>query len=61
MEVDWKIIFFNEAEAVSVEDPDNSQEDAPMRRPKKKQGKREDLSGLLVVVVEHSMEEKELF
>lgn len=52
---------FNEAEAVSVDDPAEEQEDIRRRRPKKKQGKRgEDLSGLPVVVVEHSMDEKEL-
>ena len=61
MEVDGRIVFFNEAEAVSVEEPDESREDAPRQRPKKKQGKREeDLSGLPVVVVEHSLGEKEL-
>ena len=61
MEVDGKVVFFNEAEAVSMEEPDESREDAPRQRPKKKQGKREeDLSGLPAVVVEHSMEEKEL-
>lgn len=64
MEVDGQIVFFNEAEAVSAEAPDGCREDAPdtsRRRPKKKPGKREeDLEGLPVVVVEHSMEEKEL-
>ena len=64
MEVDGQIVFFNEAEAVSAEDPDDCREDAPdtpRRRPKKEPGKREeDLEGLPVVVVEHSMEEKEL-
>lgn len=61
MKVDGKIVFFNESEAVSSEEPDGGQEDAPRRKPKKKQGKREeDLSGLPVVVVEHSMDEKEL-
>ena len=38
MEVDGKIVFFNEAEAVSVEEPDNSQEDVPPRRPKRNRG-----------------------
>ena len=53
MEVDGKIVFFNEAEAVSMEEPDDSQENAPRQRPKKKQGKREeDLEGLPVVVEE---------
>ena len=64
MEVDGQIVFFNEAEDVSAEDPDDCREDAPdtsRRRPKKKPGKREeDLEGLPVVVVEHAMEKKEL-
>ena len=64
MKVDGQIVFFNEAEAVSEEDPDDCREDAPdtpRRRPKKEPGKREeDLEGLPVVVVEHFMEEKEL-
>ena len=38
MEVDGKIVFFNESEAVSSEESDGSQEDAPRRKPKKKQG-----------------------
>ena len=39
----------------------NSLEEVPRQRPKKKRGKREeDLKGLPVIVVEHSMEEKEL-
>lgn len=64
MEVDGQIVFFNEAEAVSAEGPDDCREDAPdtsRRRPKKKPGKREeDLEELPVVVVEHAMEKKEL-
>lgn len=61
MEVDRETVFFNEAEAVSVDVPAGGQEDAPRRRLKKKQEKREeDLKGLPVVVVEHSMAEKEL-
>ena len=61
IEVDGKTVFFNEAEAVSVDVPAVGQEDAPHRRPKKKQGKREeDLEGLPVVVVEHFMAEKKL-
>ena len=64
MEVNGQIVFFNEAEAVSTEAPDDCREDAPdtsRRRPKKKPGKREeDLEGLPVVVVEHAMEKKEL-
>ena len=62
MEVDGKIVFFNEAEAVAAEE--NTQEEpesVSRRKPKKKQGKREeDLSGLPVVVVEHSMTDEEL-
>lgn len=61
MEVDGKIVFFNEAEAVAEEcagegvKPDNRQ------KPKKRPGKREeDLSGLPVMVIEHSMSEEEL-
>ena len=61
MEVDGKIVFFNESEAVSSEESDGSQEDAPRRKPKKKQGKREEeLEGLPAVEVEHSMDEKAL-
>ncbi|MGY3663750.1 MAG: IS66 family transposase [Roseburia sp. 1XD42-69] len=62
MEVDGKVVFFNESEAVAaeenaLEDP----EDVSRTKPKKKQGKREeDLEGLPVVVVEHSMTNGEL-
>ena len=62
MEVDGKIVFFNEAEAVAAEG--NTQEEpesVSRRKPKKKQGKREgDLEGLPVVVVEHSLTDEEL-
>ena len=62
MEVDGKIVFFNEAEVVAAEG--NTQEEpesVSRRKPKKKQGKREeDLDGLPVVVVEHSMTDEEL-
>ena len=62
MEVDGKIVFFNEAEAVAAEE--NTQEEpesVSRRKPKKKQGKREeDLEGLPVVVVEHSLTDEEL-
>ena len=61
MEVDGKIVFFNESEAVAAEGYVEYPEDVPCRKPKKKQGKREeDLEGLPVVVVEHSMTEEEL-
>ena len=61
MEVDGKIVFFNEAEAVAEEETGGSAEAATRKKPKKRQGKREeDLSGLPVVVIEHAMSEKEL-
>lgn len=61
MEVDGEIVFFNESEAVAAEEAGEEEGAAPRRRPKKRQGKREeDLEGLPVTVVEHSMTEQEL-
>ena len=61
MEVDGKIVFFNEAEAVIGEEANEAVGTAIRQKPKKRQGKREeDLSGLPVVVIEHSMPEEEL-
>ena len=62
MEVDGKIVFFNESEAVAAEETtQEGPESVSRRKPKKKQGKREeDLDGLPVVVVEHSMTDEEL-
>ena len=61
MEVDGKIVFFNEPEAVAAEESTEEPEDVSRTRPKKKQGKREeDLNGIPVVVVEHSMTDEEL-
>ena len=61
MEVDGKIVFFNESEAVAAERNTEEPEDVSRTRPKKKQGKREeDLDGIPVVVVEHSMTDGEL-
>ena len=62
MEVDGKIVFFNEAEAVAAEENALEEPEGVSRtKPKKKQGKREeDLEGLPVVVVEHSMTDGEL-
>lgn len=61
MEVDGKIVFFNESEAVAAEASEEAPEAVLRRKPKKKQGKREeDLEGLSVVVVEHSMTQEEL-
>lgn len=61
MEVDGKIVFFNEAEAVAEEESGEAAGIATRQKPQKRQGKREeDLSGLPVVVIEHSMLEEEL-
>ena len=61
METDGKIVFFNEPEAVATEESDEPREAVPCRKPKKKQGKREDdLDGLPVVVIEHAMSQEEL-
>ncbi len=62
MEVDGKIVFFNESEAVAAEENALEEPEGVSRtKPKKKQGKREeDLEGLPVVVVEHSMTDEEL-
>ncbi len=61
MEVDGKIVFFNEPEAVAAEESTEEPENVSRTRPKKKQGKREeDLGGIPVVVVEHSMTDGEL-
>ncbi len=52
--------IFNEAEAVA-EEAVEAAETAARQKPKKKRGKRDvDLSGLPVVVIEHSMPEEEL-
>ena len=62
MEVDGKIVFFNESEAVTEEENTQDEAESVSRtKPKKKQGKREeDLEGIPVVVVEHSMTDEEL-
>lgn len=61
MEVDGKIVFFNESEAVAAETADEGEVAVPRRKPKKNPGKREeDLAGLPVVVMEHFMTEEEL-
>lgn len=55
MEVDGKIVFFNESEAVAAEESGEEPDTVSRRKPKKKQGKREDdLEGLPVVVIEHA-------
>ena len=59
MEVDGKIVFFNEAEAVAGEESADGTEAAMHKKPQKKKGKREEeLEGLPVVVIEHSMSER---
>lgn len=62
MEVDGKIVFFNEAEAAASEGAaENDGGPVKRRPPKKEKGKREeDLSGLPVSVIEHSIPEEEL-
>lgn len=61
MELDGKIVFFNEAEAVAEEEAANKTETAMRKKAQKKKGKREeDLEGLPVVMIEHSMSEEEL-
>ena len=61
MEVDGKIVFFNESEAVAAEGSDVEAEEVPRKKTRKKKGKREeDLADVPTVVVEHSLEEVEL-
>ena len=61
-EVDGEIVFFNEPEAVADQETENEKQEAQRRRtPKKKKGKREeDLDGLPVIIIEHSMTEEQL-
>lgn len=62
MEVDGEIVFFNEPEAVADEEAKNEKQEVKKRRiPKKKKGKREeDMNGLPVVKIEHTMTEEQL-
>lgn len=62
MEVDGEIVFFNEPEAVADQETEGETQEAPGRRtPKKKKGKRkEDLDGLPVIKIEHTMTEEQL-
>ena len=62
MEVDGEIIFFNEPEAVADQEAEDETREAPRHRtPKKKKGKREeDLNGLPVIKIEHTMTEEQL-
>ena len=61
MEVNGKIVFFNESEAAAAENSEDEPSPVSQKRPQKRKGKREeDLEGLPVVVIEHAIEEKEL-
>lgn len=61
MEVDGRIVFFYESEAVAAEEAVEEEELISRRKSKKKQGKREeDPDGLPVVVIEHSLTQEEL-
>lgn len=60
MEVDGKIVFFNEAEAVSDLEDSSTEEETSIKR-KKQAGKKEhDMSGLPVTTIPHYMSEEEL-
>lgn len=60
MEVDGKIVFFNEAEAVSDLE-DSFEEEEPSVKKKKQAGKKEhDMSGLPITTIPHYMSEEEL-
>ena len=62
MEVDGKIVFFNEAEAVAALEDDGDDNDESARpRSRKTKGKREeDFKDLPVVSIEHKMTDEEL-
>lgn len=62
MEVDGKIVFFNEAEAVAALKDDGDDNDEPAKsRSRKAKGKREeDFKDLPVVSIEHKMTDEEL-
>lgn len=61
-EVDDQIVFFNEAEAVvDLYEADSEEETPTKSKPTKRKGKREeDLKGLPIVIVNHTMTEEEL-
>lgn len=60
MEVDGKIVFFNEAEAVSDLEDSSTQEEPSVKK-KKQAGKKEhDMSGLPITTIPHYMSEEEL-
>lgn len=62
MEADGEIVFFNEPEAIADEGNENEKAEASRHRtPKKKKGKREeDMEGLPVIKIEHTMTDEQL-
>ena len=61
MEIDGKIVFFNEAEAVSDSDMEEPEELELKKGSRRKQGKKDqDLSGLPVRQIDHYLSEQEL-
>jgi transposase len=62
MEVDGKIVFFNEAEAVSdLDAPEPDDLEVNPKRGKKQKGKKDkDLSNLPTIIIEHYMTQEEL-
>ena len=61
MEIDGKIVFFNEAEAVSDPDMEEPEELELKKGSRRKQGKKDqDLSGLPVRRIDHYLSEQEL-
>lgn len=62
MEIDGKIVFFNEAEAVcDLDAPEPEELELPKAKAKKQAGKKEqDMSGLITTIIPHYMTEEEL-
>lgn len=62
MEIDGKIVFFNEAEAVcDLDAPEPEELELPKAKAKKQAGKKElDMSGLVTTIIPHYMSEEEL-
>lgn len=62
MEIDGKIVFFNEAEAIcDLDAPEPEELELPKAKAKKQAGKKElDMSGLATTIIPHYMTEEEL-
>ena len=60
MEVDGKIVFFNEAEAVSDLEDSSTEEEACVKKKKQSGKKDHDMSGLPITTIPHYMSEEEL-